>query len=116
MPSATFEVFARAILARNQLTFMYGGHYRETCPHILGHKAGREAALVYQFGGASNGSLPAKGEWRCFYLAGIKAVGTRGGRWHGGSSHQKPQTCVDIVYLDVDPDVPNQPGRRRDSK
>ena len=78
-PSALFELCRRANLARRQVTYRYKGHYREFCPHILGHTGGREVALVYQFG--------------------------------GGSSHRKSQRCVTSVYVDVNPDVPNQPGR-----
>jgi predicted DNA-binding transcriptional regulator YafY len=112
MHSATFDIVARAILTRQQLTFVYEGHRRETCPHILGHRAAREAMLAYQFGGTSSRGLPPKGEWRCFYVDRMQDVRAREGRWHTGGSHQKTQACVDTFYLDVNTQVPNQPGRR----
>jgi hypothetical protein len=110
--SAVFALIHRAILDRQQITCRYKGHYREFCPHILGHTGGREVALVFQFGGESSRKLPAKGEWRCIYLSEIEAAHTREGRWHSGSSHRKSQRCVASVYVDVNVDVPDQPGRR----
>jgi hypothetical protein len=116
MPSATFTLIHRAILARQQLVFRYGGFAREVCPHILGYKdsatGARETLLAYQFAGGSPGGLPPGGEWRCFSLAAMQAVSARDGRWHSGASHQSTQACVDRVHVDVNTDVPNQPGRR----
>ena len=112
MPSATFDLVARAILTRQQLAFIYDGRPRETCPHILGHKESRETMLAYQFGGGSSRRLPAGGEWRCFALARMTDVRLRDGRWHTGGSHRRAQACVDTVYLDVNTEVPDQPGRR----
>jgi hypothetical protein len=34
------------------------------------------------------------------------------GPWHGEAEHRSTQTCVDAVFVDVNTDVPNQPGRR----
>lgn len=110
--SSTFRIFYQAILERKQLAFVYKGTYREVCPHILGHKKGKETALVYQFAGESAGGLPPKGQWCCFSLSEITDVKMREGRWHSGGSHQKTQQCVDLVYVDVNVAVPNQPGRR----
>jgi len=110
--SATFEVFHQAILAKQQVTCMYGGHFREICPYILGHTAGQEVALVYQFGGTSTRGLPARGAWRCFYLEGIQDVASREGPWHGATAHRTSQRCVEQVFIDVNTDVPNQPGRQ----
>jgi predicted DNA-binding transcriptional regulator YafY len=47
--SATFWLFHRAILNRQQVTCRYKGQLRQVCPHILGHKDGKETVLVYQF-------------------------------------------------------------------
>jgi hypothetical protein len=110
--SPTFRLFHRAILNRQQMTMVYDGKRREVCPYILGHnRSGEEAALVYQFAGESSrpGSLP---NWRCFYLAGVTEAATRDGPWHGDAAHRQRQQCVDEVYIDVNTDVPNQPGRR----
>jgi predicted DNA-binding transcriptional regulator YafY len=110
--SAAFRLFHRAILQRQQVTFRYQGHYREVCPYILGHKDGREAVLVYQFGGTSSRGLPPEGEWRCFLLSEVRDPDVRHGQWHGDAKHSRTQQCVDVVFVDVNIDVPNQPGRR----
>jgi predicted nucleic acid-binding protein len=112
--SPTFAVFHEAILNRQQITCLYQGEYREICPHILGHKDGEETALVYQFGGKSRRGLSLKGDWRCLYLAQVQDSHAREGRWHSGEQHRAAQRCVDTVYVDVNTNVPNQPGRRAD--
>jgi uncharacterized protein len=110
--STVFRLFHRAILKRQQITCRYEGHYREVCPYILGHKDGRERALVYQFGGTSSRGLPPEGDWRCLSLSGVRDPATRDGQWHGDAKHSTTQKCVDVVFVDVNTDVPNQPGRR----
>jgi uncharacterized protein len=110
--SRTFKLFHRAILDRKQITCVQRSCYREICPHVLGHTNGREVALVYQFGGQSTSKLPAGGQWRCFYLEGVSVAESRAGPWHTGNRHGMTQKCVDVVYVDVNTAVPNQPGRR----
>jgi hypothetical protein len=109
--SETFRLFHQAILKRQQITCLYQGRPREVCPYILGHSKGEEKALVFQFAGASTSRLPQGGEWRCLRLADVTGANLRGGPWHGGSRHRSQQRCVDTVYIDVNTDVPNQPGR-----
>jgi predicted nucleic acid-binding protein len=111
-PSPAFRAFHQAILDRKQITCRYNGAYREICPHILGHSGGVEKTLVYQFAGETRSKLPAGGEWRCLKLSEVRDIRLRDGRWHSGSRHRRTQKCVDIVYVDVNTDVPNQPGRR----
>ena len=111
--SAAFRLFQNAILKRQQITCVYGGRYREICPHILGHSDGEEKALVFQFSGETASKLP-QGEWRCFRLADVADIETRPGRWHSGTRHRSAQRCVDSVYLDVNTEVANQPGRRNE--
>ncbi len=67
---------------------------------------------MFQFGGASTSRLPQGGEWRCLRLADVTGSKLREGPWHGGSRHRSKQRCVDTVYIDVNTEVPNQPGRR----
>jgi hypothetical protein len=110
--SATFDLFHRAILDQRQIVCVYDGYVREVCPYILGHKAGREAALVYQFGGTSSRGLPPGGDWRCFYLDAVSEATVRDGPWFGAAQHRTRQQCVDDVFVDVNLDVPDQPGRR----
>jgi uncharacterized protein len=109
--SPTFDLLHRAILDRKQVTCTYQGHRREVCPYILGHRDGREAVLVYQFGGQGSRG-PVTGDWRCLYLAEVKEAAARDGPWRGDAAHRTTQSCVDAVYIDVNTDVPNQPGRR----
>jgi hypothetical protein len=113
--SSAFRLFHRAILDRRQITCRYKQYYREVCPYILGHKDGREAALVYQFGGDSSRGLPPGGEWRCFTLVDVRDPATSDGPWYGDAKHSTVQRCVDDVFVDVNTDVPNQPGRRPDA-
>jgi predicted nucleic acid-binding protein len=110
--SEAFRLFHRAILERKQITCVYQGHHREICPHILGHSNGSEKALVYQFGGTTGSKLPREGQWKCFFLDRARDIALRGGRWRSGTAHTKTQRCVDLVYVDVNTNVPNQPGRR----
>ncbi len=115
MPSATYTLFEQAMRQRKQVVCLYGGHRRELCPIILGHKkSGEEAALTFQFAGESGSRLPRGGQWRCLLLSQASNVELRDGRWHSGSSHRQPQSCVDIVDLDVNPASPYKPQRRQD--
>lgn len=112
MPSATYELFARAMAKRKQVLCTYGGYSRELCPIVLGHSKGEEAALVYQFAGASRTGLPPGGQWKCLHLSKASNVRLRDGPWHAGSRHRRPQACVETVELDVNPASPYRPRRR----
>jgi len=101
VPSATYQLFRRAILDRKQITCFYHGCYRELCPHVLGHKDGQEKALAYQFGGQSTSGLPPGGEWRCLVLAKVRNARLREGPWCSGASHSRLQGCVAMVDVDV---------------
>ncbi len=101
MTSATYRLFRRAILQRQQITYIYQGCYRELCPHVLGYTDNCEMALTYQFGGRSNSGLPPQGDWRCLNLEEVQDVHVRRGPWHTGPRHRAKQTCVKIVDLDV---------------
>jgi len=109
--SATYQLFARALIGRQQITCTYEGHPRELCPIILGHSRGAEKALTYQFGGGSKSGLPRGGEWRCLWLAKVTDAGLRDGPWRSGARHTQPQGCVEIVDLDVNPQSPYAPKR-----
>jgi len=110
MPSETYRLFERAMRQRKQIVCDYGGYRRELCPIILGHKAnGEEAALTFQFAGDSGSGLPRGGEWRCLLLSRASGVRLRDGPWRTGASHRQPQSCVDIVELDVNPSSPYAP-------
>jgi hypothetical protein len=112
-PSSTYRLFAEAVRQRKQIVCRYRGYRREVCPIILGHKkSGAEASLTFQFGGESGSGLPRGGEWRCLLLAEASDVELRDGPWRSGSSHRQPQSCVEIVDLDVNPESPYSPRRR----
>ncbi len=111
MPSLNYGWFEQAIRMRQQIVCMYGGYLRELCPIILGHSQGQEKALTFQFGGQSKSGLPPHGEWRCLWLSKVGDVQLREGPWFVGSSHTRPQDCVEIVDLDVNPSSPYHPKR-----
>ena len=99
MPSATYTLFRNAILSEQQVVCVYGGRARELCPHIIGtNRRGEEVVLAWQFGGESSGPLP---QWRCLKLANVSRARPSEGRWHEGGSHQKTQTCVSDIDLDI---------------
>lgn len=110
--SQTYELFAEAIRTRRQIVCMYGGYARELCPHILGLRGSQEVTLAFQFGGGSRSGLPRSGEWRCLWLAKVSDAYLRDGPWHTGGLHGRPQLCVDVVDLDVNPESPYAPRRR----
>jgi uncharacterized protein (DUF4415 family) len=111
-PSSVYKLFAQAMTSRNQVLCTYDGYLRELCPVILGHTNGQEMALAYQFAGQSKSGLPPRGQWKCLSLSKVGNVQLRDGPWHTGSSHTKPQHCVQEVDLDVNPASPYNPKRR----
>jgi hypothetical protein len=110
MPSRTYELFAEAMAARKPVVCMYQGHPRALCPIILGHTAGAEKALTWQFAGESSKG-PVRGQWKCLSLAEVDAAGIVDGPWRSGREHNRAQTCVRDVDLDVNPDSPYEPKR-----
>ena len=98
--------------ARKQVLCTYESYPRELCPVILGHREGREVALVYQFAGGSRSGLPKGGQWKCLSLSKVRDLRLRDGPWRADSGHRRPQSCVEIVDLDVNPDSPYDPLRR----
>jgi hypothetical protein len=112
MPSRIYGIFREAILGEKQVTCTYGGHYRELCPHIIGHKDGDEKVLVFQFGGSSSTRLPPRGEWRCLQVARVEDARIRDGEWHTGTLHQVTQKCVEDIDLDINVHVRKRPRLR----
>lgn len=94
----TYTLIRTAIQKQLRVTAIYKGLYRELCPHALGiNKHGQEAALFYQFGGASEKGLGPPGSpenWRCLLLAELQVLDLNEGEWHTASDHSSHQTCV----------------------
>jgi hypothetical protein len=51
--------------------------------------------------GQSNSGLPAGGQWRCMDVSAVTNVVVWDGPWHTGLSDTRPQTCVDLIDIEV---------------
>jgi len=111
MPSPTYELFAKAMVARRPVVCTYQGHPRAICPIILGHTEGAEKALTWQFEGSGSGG-PVRGRWKCLSLAEVSNAEIVDGPWRSDREHSQRQSCVKDVDLDVNPDSPYEPKRR----
>ena len=98
---STYAVLREAVLAKKQVVCWYQGYERSICPHVLGTKRGREQTLAFQFAGGSKTGLPPGGRWRCMVVAEIANATLRDGDWHTGDDHSRPQTCVDVIDVEV---------------
>ena len=99
--SPIYSLLREAILKQKQVVLVYQGYEREVCPHVIGLKNGKQHVLTYQFAGGSKGGLPPEGQWRCMDVRDIRSATLRDGSWHTGSSHTQPQTCVDVIDVQV---------------
>jgi hypothetical protein len=95
---------------------IYDGLPRLLCPHVLGRKAGRLHALVYQIGGRSNSGLPVApseaGVWRCLVVEKLSQVELRADTWRSGPGASR-QTCIDEVDFDTDAQPEDEPQKGR---
>jgi hypothetical protein len=99
----SYAVLRDAIVNKKQVSCVYRGLAREICPHVIGRgKDGHAMVLSFQFGGQSSSSLPPGGEWRCMRVDEITNTSSRAGPWHTGDNHNRPQTCVKDVDVEVD--------------
>jgi hypothetical protein len=105
----TYELLRRAAARNQPVAAMYDDQPRLLCPHVLGRKAGRRHALVYQIGGRSNSGLPVVaaggGVWRCLAVEKLSDVELRADGWRS-EPRASGQTCIDEVDFDTDA----QPG------
>ncbi|HTT75792.1 MAG TPA: hypothetical protein VMF50_07395 [Candidatus Binataceae bacterium] len=99
MASSDYMTIRDAVIKQLTITAYYDGFPREFCPHAIGTKGGEQRVLGYQFGGGSKNGLQPGGQWRCFVISRLENIRTRRGAWHTGSSHRRPQACID--YVDV---------------
>jgi len=105
MQTDNFRRIEDAIRRKRIVTGRYHGHYREMCPHTLGwSKTGKEHALFYQFAGTSDSGLAPDGSYqnlRCIDLAELTDVAITDGLWHTAANHNRKQTCVAVVHVEV---------------
>ena len=99
--SPIYTTLRQAITERRPVIFLYAGYHRECCPHSIGTKNGKEHVLVFQFAGGSSQGLPPGGQWRCMDVAAISQIAAMTGPWRTGTSHLRPQTCIDHVDVDT---------------
>lgn len=99
--SDVYSLVRAAIENRQHVVAEYGGHIREMCPHTIGTKNGTQRALFFQFGGSSSHGLSLDGEWRCLRLSELSNISVKDGPWHTADNHSRPQTCIDLVDLEV---------------
>lgn len=97
-----YQQLRAAIASKKPVRVRFKGTDRDVCPHVIGFKNGSEKLLTYQFAGYSSSGLPPGGEWRCMGIGDISNVTVIEGKWHTGTGHSRPQTCVDEVDLEVD--------------
>ncbi|WP_396016577.1 hypothetical protein [Escherichia coli] len=103
MPN-NYDLIAKAIKEKLQVTAYYQGFYREMCPHALDSKKGRKQALFYQFGGESSKGTVTPGStfnWRCIPIDGLTEVTLQSGQWYTAENHSQAQTCVDQIDIEV---------------
>ena len=93
----TYSIIQDAIRNKHSISADYKGYHREMSPHLIGTKRGDAHLLSYQYGGNSSSGLPPGGNWRCMDVEKIQNVRILEGVWHTGSSHTRPQNCVDEV-------------------
>jgi hypothetical protein len=105
-PAEKYEIVKQAIINKQPVGAVYGGHVRLMCPHVLGEdKVGNPQALFYQFGGASN-SRPIQpngspDNWRCLAVEKLSSVQVIDGEWYTAPNHSRPQTCVKQIDVEV---------------
>ena len=99
----SYAVLRDAIVNKKQVTCTYQGFVREICPHVIGRgKNGEAMVLSFQFAGQSSSGLQPGGQWRCMKVDDITGVQARNGPWHTGDNHNRPQTCVKDIDVEVD--------------
>lgn len=104
MNSENYTIIRNAILNKQQVIFVYKGHVREMCPHVIGTKEGKEQALFYQFGGTSSSGAIIQNSpknWRCIPIESLSNITIRSGAWHSGNNRSRSQTCVDSIDIEV---------------
>jgi len=107
MSDSIYHALRQAVLDQTPVQLIYKGLHRETCPHVIGLKNGREQFLGYQIGGESSsrplGPIGSPNNWRCMTVEESSNVVARPDlTWGTSPRHTQPQNCVDIVDAEVD--------------
>jgi hypothetical protein len=98
----SYAVLRDAIINKKQVTCTCQGLVREICPHVIGRgKDGQAMVLSFQFAGGSSKGLQPGGEWRCMRVDDITGAQSRNGPWQTGDNHNRPQTCVKDIDVEV---------------
>lgn len=99
--SPTYDQIRAAMLAGKPIAITYQGYRREVCAHVIGMKNGREQVLTFQYGGGSSSGLPPDGQWRCIPVGGIGSVEVLNAGWRTDTKHNRTQTCVDQIDVEL---------------
>ena len=95
-----YQLIRGAIQDKASLTAHYEGYVRFFSPHVLGEDSGGAAIVVaFQYGGGRRGGLPPRGDWACFYLAGLSGVERNMDEWLLGPLTAKPVHA--LKYIDI---------------
>ena len=101
MPSESYQLIHKAMHAGQPIACKYNGLPRTACPVILCYdKQKEESVFVYQTAGrtSKDEKLP---RWTCLKLRAISDLHVQDGPWLEGASHQRTQTCITLVDVDV---------------
>ena len=109
----SYQRIRDAMLAGKPVSLHYKGHDHLVCAHALGTKNGLPQVLTYQYGGGSSSGLPNGGEWRCLMVGNVSDVQIIDGAWHSDEGHNRAQTCVDQIDVEVWVDGAGKPYVKR---
>ena len=103
--SDSYRLIRQAILDQQPVSLQYKGTYRVICPYVIGAKGRRQQFLGYQIGGESNTAIGPTGSpknWRCMFVDQVTDVEPQPDlKWGTAAPHTRPQTCVDMVDVEV---------------
>ena len=103
MPSEIYALIRQAILEKKQIHADHNGARRETCPHAIGRKNGREHVLFYEHGGSGveRPRTPPQRTWRCVSVNALENVTIHDGPWHTAKYQATNASCFDEMDIEV---------------
>jgi len=98
-----YDLVRKAIQNTECITCIYNGYLRKLAPHVIGTKNGKKQALFYQYGGNSNSGLSSDStkNWRCIPIDKIMNLEINSDTFTSAFNHSRPQTCVDVIDVEV---------------